>query len=262
MRLPPRESFGERSRVWAVGLGLLLLATAGAFVLGREAAEAVLIPAALGRGGAAREAPDLVGRRLDEARRRAVEAGSSLDVLGMAYGPEADSGEVLEQFPPEGMPLEDGEALEVIVSAGAGVRRVPDVRGFSEADARSLLDGAGIRVSASQRVDAEGAAEGVVAGTRPDVGSPLEADAAVTLLVSRGGAVVEVPDVRGRTREEAAKALTAVRLAVGRVSGGTLDAEPAEGQVVVRQSPPAGGLARSGSTVDLELGPRREHAED
>ncbi len=61
----------ERARTWAVGLGLLLLGTLGAWALGREAADLLLLPATLTRESRP-EVPDLVGEELEGARRSPV----------------------------------------------------------------------------------------------------------------------------------------------------------------------------------------------
>lgn len=247
----------ERARTWAVGLGLLLLGTLGAWALGREAADLLLLPATLTRENRP-EVPDLVGEELEEARRRAEGAGTALDVLGIAYGDDVDSGEVLVQFPPEGFALEEGRPIEVLVGAGPGRRRIPDLAGLPEASARALLRQAGIPVRGLREVEESGFERGVVAASEPPAGAPLAPDDSVVLAISRGSATVEVPSVIGMPAAEAAATLERAQLRAGEATSAQGDREEGAEAVVVEQDPPAGGLARAGSPVALRLGRPRD----
>lgn len=249
----------RRGRVWALGLALLLTATLGAYLLGRLAAHALLLPASLSQAAAA--APDLVGRELEDARREAQEAGAGLDVLGVAYAAEMDSGKILSQYPAEGLPLEPGKPVEVIVSAGPGTRRMPDLQGLPELEARMLLVQLGIEAPRVEALAEPGAAQGTVVSTRPAAGAPLAPGDSVVLSVSRGETIVEVPNLRGKSPEEAAAILQGAQLRVGEATfdGGS---ESPDALVVIGQEPPAGGLAASGSVVNLRLGRSRESGEE
>ncbi len=250
----------HRLRVWAVGVGLLLVGTLGAYLLGRLAAHTLFLPAALSRP-AVEQAPDLVGRELGEARREVEGAPGGLDVLGVAYATEVDSGKVLFQYPPEGLPLESGKPIEVIVSAGPGRRRMPDVAGLSEKAAVGLLERAGIHAPRVVMVAERGAEQGTVVFTRPEAGAPLADADSVLVGVSRGGDVIEVPNLAGKTPEEAGVILEGAQLSVGRTTFAEGEDSPGA-LVVVGQDPPAGGLATSGSAVNLRLGRSAESGEE
>jgi serine/threonine-protein kinase len=263
-----------------VGLAFLVAATGGAFALGRLVADAVLLPATLARSGVP-DVPDLVGRGVEEARRRAADAGLGLDVLGVAYSDRVDSGEVLVQHPAEDLALEPGKPIEVLISAGPGRLRVPDVQGLPQAAAVEMLRTAGIPVGGVRRVAGEGLEAGSVVATVPPVGTPLAAGDSIVLAVSRGGTVVEVPDLVGKSAEEARAVLRSVGLGPRwvRPGGGSADGAGGDGAaegagtaaadtagaggaaapegVVIAQDPPGGGLARTGGTVTLRIGPRR-----
>jgi serine/threonine-protein kinase len=261
-----------------VGLAFLVAATGGAFALGRLVADAVLLPATLARSGVP-DVPDLVGRDVEEARRRAADAGVGLDVLGVAYSDRVDSGEVLVQHPAEDLALEPGKPIEVLISAGPGRLRVPDVQGLPQPAAVEMLRIAGVPVAGVRRVAGEGVEAGSVVATVPPAGTPIEVGDSIVLAVSRGGTVVEVPDLVGKSAEEARAVLRSVGLGPrwvrpgggagegggeGAADGagtaaadtaGAGDAAAPEG-VVIAQDPPGGGLARTGGTVTLRIGPR------
>lgn len=261
-----------RARTWAVGLAFLVAATGGAFALGRLVADAVLLPATLAREGSP-DVPDLVGRDVAEARRRASDAGVGLDVLGVAYSDRVDSGEVLVQYPAEGLALESGKPIEVLISAGPARMLVPDVQGLTQTAAVAMLRTAGIRVTGVRRVAGEGVEAGAVVATVPPVGTPLEEGDSLVLAVSRGGTVVEVPDLVGKSAEEAGAVLRSVGLrpawrGADRRAGDAAPADTAVAdggaapeRVVVAQDPPGGGLAQTGGAVVLRLGARAQPGE-
>ena len=241
-----------RFRTWTVGLAVLVIGTLGAFIVGRLAANFFLLPATLTRESRS-DVPDLVGRELEDAREEVEDAGAALDVLGLVYSAEADSGAVVFQYPPQGLPLEKGKPVEVIVAAGQGERRMPDLVELPEASALAMLETAGIPVAGVRGAVHEGFEKGTVISTDPPAGAPLGAQDSVVVVVSRGDAIVEVPSLIGKSPEEAAAMLQGAHLRVGE----TTFAEPAGGGgavVVLGQDPPAGGLARTGAAVNLHLG--------
>ena len=247
----------ERARTWAIGLGFLLIGTFGAFLLGRLAANSLVLPVKL-TGREARQAPDLVGTRLEEARRKAEDAGAGLDVLGLAFGTEVDSGEVFFQYPPPGLAVEGGKPIEVLVSAGSGSRRVPDVVELPETSALALLEAAGVRLAHIRRVAQGGFEKGLVIATEPPGGALLGADDSLVVLISLGGVTVEVPNVIGKSLQEAGTILEEAQLRIGeaRLTGeGAPDgaAESSGSAIVIMQDPPAGGLANAGTAVSLRL---------
>jgi beta-lactam-binding protein with PASTA domain len=244
---------GRRAQTWALGLVFLLIGTAGAFALGRLAAKTMLVPDRLS-GSVPGPAPDLVGRPLARAREEAEDVAGGLDVLGVAYSSDVDSGDVLAQYPPEGMPVERGKPIEVVVSAGSGRRRVPELSGLTEESARDLLAAVGIPLAGVRAVVDGGFEKGTVVSTEPSAGSPLSEKDSVTLAVSRGGAIVEVPNLAGRSQSEAADLLQGTQLRPGEVTFEKGEDEDVGEPVVVGQDPPAGGLAESGTAVDLRMG--------
>jgi serine/threonine-protein kinase len=229
-----------------------LIGTLGAYVLGRLAAHSLLFPTRLARADV-EHAPDLVGRELEEARAKAQSAAGGLDVLGLAYSAEVDSDAVLFQYPAAGMPVEPGKPIEVVVSAGAGSRRMPDVTGLPDSTALAVLRSAGAGGARVRSVAEPGTEKGTVVFTEPAAGAPLAGQDPVVVGVSRGGDIIEVPNLAGKTADEATRILEGAQLRVGRTELTGSGEGPGE-LVVVGQDPPAGGLAASGSAVDLRLG--------
>ena len=162
------------------------------------------------------------------------------------------AGTVIRQDPAPGTLLGAHKAVTVQVSEGPPPVELPKVIGRTEGEARAALDAAGFVVTAERRTDENVAAGRVVAQ------SPSEEKASpgseVHLVISDGPKPVEVPNVVGRTYDDAAKALGAKRFKVSRTDEYS-DTVPA-GQVI-RTSPVANAEAPRDSTVSVvvSLGP-------
>ncbi len=129
-------------------------------------------------------APDLVGLALHEARRMARQAGLSTVIEEQAAS-RGTWGNVLEQRPAPGALLGDGTAVTLVVGAKPHVV-VPDLRGFEEDVALSILRQAGLgsarrAVRASNKVP-----EGYVVRTRPRAGAEVALGSHVSYVVAAG----------------------------------------------------------------------------
>jgi serine/threonine-protein kinase len=85
---------------------------------------------------------------------------------------------------------------------------VPDVRGSSLAEAQAAIKRGGLELGDVTRVYHDVAPEGTVVGTDPDPGTAVKEDVAITLLVSRGPQLFDVPDVKGKPIEDAKIAMS------------------------------------------------------
>ncbi len=135
--------------------------------------------------GSAIEVPELAGRTLTEAQSAILEAGLALGDVRVVTSMETDSGRVLAQAPVPGQRLLPGGAVSLGVSGGAPEIRVPPVAGLGEGAARELVEAVGFDVDV-QQTRSPTVPVGVVARSEPEVGTPLELPAVVTLVVSTG----------------------------------------------------------------------------
>jgi serine/threonine-protein kinase len=102
-----------------------------------------------------------------------------------------------------------------------------------------------------QEVPSDTVPKGKVVGTDPAAGTPLPRGAPVKLVVSTGPALVDVPNMVGKTRAEAEAELNG-RLGFGleiRLTNGG----PTKKGLVIAQNP-AGGQAPKASTIVLLVG--------
>ena len=118
---------------------------------------------------------------------------------------DAQVGVVLESNPAPGAQVDEGSAVDLVVGAAPDTIAVPAVVGLSEEDARDALQRAGFTGSINTEQADSTDPEGTVTAVKPERGSSVPPNTTITLSVSDG--TVEVPTVRGQTREEAIKTL-------------------------------------------------------
>jgi beta-lactam-binding protein with PASTA domain/predicted Ser/Thr protein kinase len=206
---------------------------------------ALLVRGLLGPGSDLVAAPNVVGTTQQEALLRLADVGLRVGDVTQEFSPEP-VGVVLRQSPPEGIFVREGGTVDLAVSKGIEQTVVPgEVVGRSRQEAEVLLEAAKLAIERVVQVDGNIPAGRVLeisppAGTQLDVGSP------VVLTVASG--MVEVPDVRGQTQDEATAALQEAGFNVGI----ELRDDPGEPGRVLAQDP-VNSRAPRGSTVRIAV---------
>ncbi|MGH2962530.1 MAG: PASTA domain-containing protein, partial [Solirubrobacterales bacterium] len=229
---PEDEERGRRRWKWVV-LGVLALALIAVAVW------------ALTRPGHA-AVPAVIGGDVETATATLEDAGFEVDTT--EFPSSQRRGTVVEQDPRAGEEAEEGSTVVLSVSAGPGTAKVPDVSGLPETRAAKRLDEAGFRPDSRERFSNDVPAGRVIA-TRPEAGTRLERDSVVTLLVSKGSDLVEVPSVLGLQQEDAEADIDAADL-LANVE--TENSEEPEGTVIA-QDPGPGGAVERGSEVTIAV---------
>jgi len=189
--------------------------------------------------------PDLKGTPLSDARRKLEDAGLKPGTVKRRFDDETAQGSVISTDPAPGSKRRPGAAVALTVSKGAELK-VPDVVGDDQSDAADELKEAGFKVRiASERVNSEHD-KGTIARQSPTDGSTAAKGDTVTLTVSKGPDMVEVPDVEGSSEDEATSKLeqAGFEVNVRRIFFG---------DTVFNQSPDSGEKAPRGSEVTIWL---------
>ncbi len=180
-----------------------------------------------------------------EAKARATLEAAGFEVAVTSdFSETVPGGAVATQDPAEGM-VAPGSQVHLVVSRGPKPVTVPNVVGKSYAEASESLAGRHLGVT---RTDAfsDSVPAGEVIRQDPVAGEEAPRDSAVTVVVSKGPDVVEVPDVRGDDIEDAVRRLEALGFHVD-VVGFRFD------RPVRRQDPSPHEVVRRGETVTLYL---------
>ncbi|HET9141851.1 Stk1 family PASTA domain-containing Ser/Thr kinase [Actinophytocola sp.] len=193
---PPRQPMNRQKRTLLLSLiGVLVLALVGTgtwwFTAGRWAS-----------------VPAVAGQDETSAKRALAEAGVDPQVVPTPDD-TVEAGKVIRTEPGDGANVLRGDPVRLLVSSG--LPQVPEVEpGVSVEEASAAIRGALLspqpddgRAEFSDTVPA-----GAVVRLSPDPGTRLNTRAVVTIITSRGPAPKPVPDVRGKTRDEAFQVLT------------------------------------------------------
>jgi len=127
---------------------------------------------------------------------------------------------------------------------------VPDISGQDEDSARKTVEDAGLKF-AKDEVANDTVSEGLAVSSDPEKGTKVEAGATVTVHFSTGSAMVKVPDLEGKTQEDARKALKDAGLEGGNAT--QEDSATVAKDRVIYTNPLAGTSVERGTTVDLVI---------
>jgi serine/threonine-protein kinase len=166
-----------------------------------------------------------------------------------AYSDTVEAGEIIRQDPAPGKQLRERSTIKVVVSSGKAPKQVPDLSTLTQTQAEGLLRTQGF---ANTKVVAtpfsEHWAKGIVLDWQPQ--TKVAPDTTIELTVSNGPEPRTVPNLAGKTFDQAAAALTPLRLTAvkAEVFSDTLPV----GQVV-STSPGAGAKAARDSRVTINV---------
>ncbi len=232
--LAPRRSRARRPMLIVFGLFLL------AVVVG----VALLVKGLLGDDAGLLPAPPVVGLSQQEATLRLADAGLQVGKVVGQFA-EKPAGTVIKQSPDSGFLIGRGGSVDLTISKGIEMTLVPQVIGLSQAEAEAELTDAKLSINKVVTRDVN-LPEGQVLDVLPRPGRQVRARSMVDIVVSSGN--VQVPDLRGKTKDEAIMALQQLGFAVG--------LEPTDStapvDTVVDQTP-VNQLAPRGSTVIIKI---------
>ncbi|MBN1460945.1 MAG: PASTA domain-containing protein [Armatimonadetes bacterium] len=205
-------------------------------------------------------APDLIGKQRREAEVLLASVGLKLTAGREVFSKEVNKGAVVEQSPACGVLLEPGDAVGVVLSSGPRPVPAPALGGMTLEEARRTAAELELRIEVSGEEPSEYVAAGRVVRQSPVSGVPLPEGDVLRIALSLGVPErrVEVPDVRGKPREEAERLFTTAQLLVKVVGWDYSDRVPAE--AVLSQEPRPGALSKPGETVGFVLSRGRRPA--
>lgn len=193
--------------------------------------------------------PELVGLTEDEAQDRLDRLQLEYTVRSGVTHPMAPEGAVLAQDPLPGQFARPGAPVYVSVSRGPELHVLPDVSGLSERQATIVLERLGYAVAVERITHT--LEQGRAVSTTPEAGTELAVPAEVTLVVSEGRPVVQVPELVGRHVDDAESTLAEAGLDLGAI---TYDPQALEAPGrIVGQYPPAGYSLREGEKVEVRV---------
>lgn len=192
--------------------------------------------------------PNVVGKTITAATPALARQGLKIAEANQAFSETAAKGVIIATDPATGDDARVGSTIDATVSKGPERYQVPDVRGSPIDRATTAVQDAKLTVAGTESAYDDTVPQGQVAATDPAIGSPLKRATAVTLLVSKGPAPVDVPDVRGNNLEDAKAMLAEAGLKTTIVEDydESMDAGLAAGT-----KPTSGTTLKRGDSVEL-----------
>ena len=188
--------------------------------------------------------PRVVGLEQAAAAQKLRAEGFVLGSTDPQPSEEVEPGLIISQDPGPGDRAEPGAEIDVVISSGPAPRQVPYLIGKTRSEAAAELRELGLKPRAKPVVNT--ADKGQVVAQDPPAGQEVEAGSAVFFDVSKGPRTV--PDVVGKTEEEARSVLEARKFEVFVTEDFSPDGQFGQ---VVRQSPEAFAEQAEGSAVTI-----------
>jgi serine/threonine-protein kinase len=191
--------------------------------------------------------PPVVGMTLAEATARIEAVNLAVGKVTKAFDEKVPEGQVVSAKPGPGANLKKGATVALTVSKGRRPIDVPDLTGKDATIASRQLSALGLKVDATKQQNSDTVGKGKVISQDPRDGTLFKGDK-VTLVVSKGPVLVDVPNVVGQQLDQARTALEGAgfKVEVRRALGGFFG-------TVRLQDPAGGGKAPKGSTVTLTI---------
>ena len=190
---------------------------------------------------------NLVGISQEEAEQKLGEAGIAMK-FKMDYSEEYEEGLIIKQSIDENIVVHEFDKIIVTVSKGPKPFEIKDYKGTDidvvEKEAKELGLELKIEKKFSSKYD-----KGEVISQTPKAGTEVKRGDTISLVVSKGAEQVKVPDITGKTKSDAEKALKKAGFKVGRISY-DYSSSVSEGRVV-SQEIDGGDKTDKGSTIDF-----------
>jgi serine/threonine-protein kinase len=214
---------------------------------GDRIVEGGTIEAVVSRGPERYDVPKLRGKELDAAEGILEERNLVLGEVTRVFHESVEKGVVLSSAPGAGTELQRGSVVAVTVSKGREPLDIEDFTGRDAGRAQERLTGTGFEVDVTEE-NSDAVPEGRVISQDPAEGTGFRGDV-ISLVVSKGPVMVEVPDLRTMSVDEATEVLEDAGLEIEvRESRFYINVDR-----VVRQDPGSGSSVPEGSTVVVSV---------
>ncbi|MEU9372416.1 Stk1 family PASTA domain-containing Ser/Thr kinase [Streptomyces sp. NPDC048255] len=234
-----RQKKSKASTILLVAAGILVLV--GAILIGRS----------LSTGGADNRpaVPKLVGQTLEQAQKSGENVGLKIEKEADVPCKGQPKGNVCSQNPEAGTKVDEGSPVKVKISSGSPKVSVGDVLTMKYEEAEKLLKDKGFQVERKPQESER--TPGTVIDQNPKSGTEAEEGSLITLTVAKEQSKAQVPDLMGKTKEQAAKLLSDVKLKLGSTT--ETESPGAAPKTVIAQQFAAGEQLEVGKTVNITI---------
>lgn len=193
--------------------------------------------------------PEVAGQSVSEAEKTLADAGFDNVEQEKKQDDGVEAGKVIETDPSEGSGAEETDTITLMVSAGSGKVKVPEIEGMSQSEANTALSEAGLSAGEVESKESD-RPPGEVLSSNPAPGSSVKKGSTVKLVIAKAAEKSTVPDVANMTQDEAQQAIENAGLQAAFNEEETGDAEPG---TAFKQDPQAGTEVDPDSKVTVTL---------
>lgn len=195
--------------------------------------------------------PDLIGYDEEEAIKQLDDMKIDY-IIERDYTDKFEEGKVASQSIESGTELKEDDKVTLVISKGQKKGSVPDVKGKTIDEAKSILEAAGFEVEEDDEYSDEVEEKHIISQS-PEGGSQAPEGSTVKVVVSKGKEVKvsKVPNLKKMTVTEAESALSAAHLKLGNVSQEYSESVK-EGQVI-SQSIAADTEVKEDTKIDITI---------
>ena len=196
--------------------------------------------------------PNLANLTIEEAEAKAKELNIKIQVSEEKYHLEIEEGKIISQEPPyqSNYKIKEGSTVKVVVSKGQEIVEVPKFVGKTKEEAKDLAKEAGLEVE-FEEVSSDEVEKNYIIEQDKKEKEEIPAGTTVKLKVSTGIEQVEVPDLSGKTEEEAKTAISNAKLKYKATLKITDSSKP--NGVVVNQDISYGSLVDKNTEITITI---------
>ncbi|MBC3194455.1 Stk1 family PASTA domain-containing Ser/Thr kinase [Pseudonocardia sp. C8] len=233
-----RGGRGKKAALWVAALAVLgLLGFVGFQMFSNSSPEQVTVP-------------DVLGQTPEQARASITNARLLVDIQNQPSD-VAQVGRVVRTDPGGGNQVAENSRVTLFVGTGPAQVTVPSLVGRTPEEAATLLRDAGLQLGGTTQQDTTDSSQvGRVLSSSPGPGESVAGNSPVAIVVGREQQTIAVPDVAGRSPEEARSTLQGAgfsSVSVSQVDGG------GQAGQVVGTDPAAGTRVPRDRTITIQV---------
>jgi beta-lactam-binding protein with PASTA domain len=194
--------------------------------------------------------PNVVGKTFEDASAILQKTAFVAQQGESRYHKNLAANIVLQQDPPAGSRQKRGTTVVLALSAGQKSAEVPVTSNMSQQQARIAIENMGLTMgNVSEQLSDQ--PRGLVIASSPPAGTKLDLPGSVDIVLSKGPATIQVPDLYGRSVGEARSMIEQLGLRIAGISRDTSSLQPEN--TIIRQLPLAGKTVSAGGPVSLTV---------
>lgn len=253
-RKPKAKSDDKKKKKRAIIIGIAAAAILALFGI-------LYVSGIIGGGGKEVTVPDVKGMSYSEAKEVLEAKGLKIEKADEPIASQKiEKGKIVSQTPSKNSKVKKGRTVRVILSAGNTELKVPNLKGLSYKEAKTLLSEMGLQISKGDEVDSDSVAEGLIASQYPSAKTKVDKGDIITVNISKGKKDAVIPKLVGTTftsESDVSDILSKYGYKLGKVSYEESYETPG---TIIKQSPDAGTTAEKKTSVDIVISKAKSKA--